>query len=155
MIDQNEAIKDWLLQCPQIQSDMLFFNYLKGEDGTFGLATTANSSYLARYIDGSILVGYQFAVIKFVSMSGEPVAYTLEDIKEMNAVQEIVSWANLQGRLRNFPQIVDNLEDIESLEAMTQNPTLAGVDSSSGTALAKYMFEILIKYIIKENNNAY
>ena len=70
VIDKNQAIIDFLIQCPQIASIPLYFNAIKAEDENKEIITISTDKVLnTPYIDGSVQKQYSFSIIDFRSVS--------------------------------------------------------------------------------------
>ena len=151
MVDKNQAIIDFIMQCPTIAENPLFFNFLNAKDNDKQLITQANETRLnSKYIDGSILKRYTFTLIDFKSVAYEPIpkveGYISENVEEYEAVQSIMNWVNEQGDLMRYPNFGNDCI-IESMHTTSENPNLNGVDTSVSPALAKYSMSIQIDYI--------
>lgn len=151
MVDKNQAIIDFIMQCPTIAENPLFFNFLNANDNDKQIITQANETQLnSKYIDGSILKRYLFTLIDFKSVAYEPIpkveGYISENVEEYEAVQSIMNWVNEQGDLMQYPDFGNDCI-IESMHTTSENPNLNGVDTSVSPALAKYSMSIQIDYI--------
>ena len=63
MVDKNQAIIDFLLQCPQLRSNPLFFNFTEAKDNNKQLLPLANDKLMNRtFIDGSVMKRYTFTL---------------------------------------------------------------------------------------------
>ena len=150
-VDKNQAVIDFLLQCPTIASNPLFFNFLNAEDENKQVITHSNDKQTQRaYVDGSVMKRYTFSIIDFRSVAYQPIpratGYSSENVDEMLDVQSIMDWVNEQADLRNFPDFGSDCI-IDSMTTTTENPNLNGVDTQVTPALAKYSMSIRIDYI--------
>lgn len=162
MTDKNQAIIDFLLTCPTIQSNPLFFNFLNARNNSKQIITQANDTSLNRnFIDGSVLKRYTFTIIDFRSVSFEAVPrnsdipgtttqtdYVSENVEELFDVQGIIDWINEQADLHNYPDFGNDCL-IDEMRCTSENPNLNGVDTSVTPALAKYSMSIQIDYLDK------
>lgn len=153
MIDKNQAVIDYLIQCPQIYNNPLFFNAINAQDNNKQVVTLANERNVTRpYIDGSVLKRYTFTIIDFKSVSYQPVVkvegdeYKNENVSDMLDTQGIIDWIDEQSVNHNYPNFGDDCM-IEDIKALTDNPNLNGIDTSSSPSLAKYSISIQIDYI--------
>ena len=154
-VDKNQAIIDFLLQCPTIADNPLFFNFLNAEDTSKQIITQANSKVLnQRFIDGSVMRRYTFTIVDFRSVAYQPVpkaeGYVSENVEELLDVQGIMDWVNEQAKLRNFPDFGEDCI-IDYMETVTENPNLNGIDTQVTPALAKYSMSIRIDFLDKSN----
>lgn len=150
MVDKNQAVIDFLLECPAIQSSPLYFQFINAKDDNKQIVTIGNERLLHRpFIDGSIAKRYTFTVIDFKSITYNAIPKGLngtnENVEEMFEVQSIIDWVDEQATLRNYPDFGEDCE-IDDIRALSDNPNLNGVDTSVQPALAKYSVSIQIDY---------
>lgn len=150
-VDKNQAVIDFLIQCPTIASNPLFFNFLNAKDDSKQIVTQADDVSLNRnFIDGSKLKRYTFTIIDFRSIIDQPIpkisGYISENVEEMFDVQGILNWVNEQADLGNYPDFgEDNM--IDGMKTTSDTPNLNGVDTQVTPALAKYSISIQIDYV--------
>ena len=152
-VDKNQAVIDFLITCPQIQSNPLFFNFGNPKDNNAQLMAVANEKQLHKpFLDGSVEKQYTFTVMDFKSISYFAVVkdpqYLNENVEDMMDVQAIIDWVTEQNDIRNFPDFGEDCF-IDSMEALTDNPNLNSIDTSVTPALARYSFSVRITYIDK------
>ena len=150
-VDKNKAIIEYLLQCPAIVSNPVFFNAIKAQDNSKGIVTMANDKAVSRpYIDGSISKRYAFTILDFRSITFNPLVtipgYDNENVQDLLDVQGIIDWISEQNENRNFPDFGENFM-IDEILTTTDNPNLNGVDNSVTPALAKYSITVQVNYI--------
>lgn len=150
-IDKNQAVIDFLLTCPAIQENPLFFNFLNAKDETKQLVMTGNEKSINKaFIDGSIQKRFTFTIIDYKSIAYQAIVnnplYVNENVQEILETQGIIDWISEQNDLRNFPNFGVDCE-IEEMRTLTENPNLNGVDTSVSPALAKYSISIQIDYV--------
>lgn len=151
MVDKNQATIEFLMNCPAISSNPLFFNFLNAKDNNKQLITQANDTTLnQQYIDGSVLKRYTFTLIDFRSVTYEAIPkmeqYVSENVEEMFDVQGIINWIREQADLKNYPNFGEECL-IDDMTTTSENPSLNGVDTSVTPALAKYSMTIQIDYL--------
>ena len=151
MVDKNQAIIDFLLTCPQILANPLFFNFLKAKDNDKQIVTQSNEKSLNNsYVDGSVMKRYTYSIIDYRSVVYEPLpkiaGYTSENVEELLDVQGILDWVDEQNEDRNYPDFGAGC-DIDSMRGTSENPNLNGVDTNVTPALAKYSITIQIDYL--------
>lgn len=152
-IDKNQVVIDYLLDCPQIATSRLFFNYINAKNDNVQLITTANDRIIhAQYIDGSVLKRYTFNLIVFKSITYnaivKQVGYPDENIDDMLDVQGIIDWVDEQNEARNYPDFGPDCV-VEEITTLTDNPELDGVNDDISPALAQYSISIRIEYLDK------
>jgi len=149
--DKNQAVIDFLLQCPQIKNNKLFFNYINGKDNDKQIITVSNDRSIQRpYIDGSVLRRYTFTLIDFRSITDQAIVkssgFPNENVEELFDVQAILNWINDQAENRNYPDFGESCI-VDDMKTSSDTPSLNGVDSGVKPALAKYSISIFIDYI--------
>lgn len=152
-VDKNKAILEYLIQCPEISSNKVFFNYINAKDDTAQIITLANDRAIDQpYIDGSVLKRYTFTIIEFKSITDIAIpkesGYPHENVEDMLSVQNVIDWIDEQNELYNFPDFGDDCL-IDSIQALTDNPDLNGIDTNLTPALAKYSISIRVDYLDK------
>lgn len=155
MVDKNQAVIDYMLQCPQINENALYFNFGEAKDNNKQIITQGNDKAMNKpYIDGSVLKRYTFTLFDFRSIAALAVpkgfAYTSENVEEILDVQSIIDWIAEQEELRNYPNFGEDCI-VEGIKAITDNPNLNGIDTSVSPALARYSISIQIQYLDTTN----
>lgn len=150
-MDKNQAIIDYLITCPKIQDNPLYFNFIHGNEDDKQIITTGNEKTIDRpYVDGSVLKRFTFTIIDFKSVAYRAVvkdgAHVDENVEDILQVQDIIDWIEEQNEIRNFPNFGEDCI-IESISTTANNPNLNGVDSNVSPALAKYSISIQVNYI--------
>lgn len=150
-MDKTQAVIDFISQCPQIQSNPLFFNFLNAKDNVKGIVTQANDVSLhTPYIDGSVEKRYTFTIIDFRSLVYQalPKAEGLvsENVEDFLDVKAILDWVNEQADNENYPDFGEDCI-IDKMQSTSDNPNLNGVDTNVAPALAKYSITIQIDYL--------
>ncbi len=151
MDDKNQAVINFLLQCPQIKGNPLFFNYGEAESDNKQIITTANNKSVSKeYIDGSVLKRYTFTIIDHKSITAQALVDIAglknENVEEMFDVQGIINWIEEQESNQNYPDFGEKCQ-IEKMWAATDSPNLNGIDTSVKPALAKYSVSVIIEYL--------
>lgn len=151
MADKNQAVIDFLLNCPQLHNNPLFFNVINAKDNDKQIVTQSNDVSLNRtFVDGSVMRRFTFSIIDFRSVVYQPLpkveGYTSENVEEMFDVQGIMDWVNAQADDYNFPDFGEGY-NIDSMQTTSDTPNLNGVDTSVTPALAKYSMSIQIDYL--------
>ena len=150
-VDKNQAVIAFLLQCPTIASNPVYFNFLNAKDNDKQIITQTNETDLNHnYIDGCIMKRFTFTIIDFRSVAYLPIpsvaGYVSENVEEMFDVQGILDWVNAQADAENFPDFGESCI-IDKMKTTSENPNLNGVDTGVTPALAKYSISIQIDYI--------
>lgn len=150
-IDKNQAVIDYIIQCPKIVNSPLYFNFLNAGDGTTQFLTQSNERYASkRYIDGSILRVYSFMIVCFKSTADIAVVklegYPNENITDMSDIQALIDWIQEQEDLHNYPNFGEDCL-VEEISTTSENPHFDGIDEQVSPPLAIYSVTIEIKYL--------
>ena len=150
-LNKNQAIIDFLMQMDYIKDNSLFFNFINASNDNKQLVAMSDDKALDRtYIDGSVLKRFTFTLIDYKSITYNPLVnltgYSNENVDDLLDVQSIIDWITEQNDLHNYPNFGSDCE-IQSMEALSNQPNLNGVDTSLTPALAKYSVSIRIEYI--------
>lgn len=157
-MDKNQVIISYMLNCPVIHDNPLFFNAIQAQDENKEIITIANDRVMnTRYIDGSVMKRYSFTIVDFRSISFNPVPiidettttepeYKAENVEDMFDVQGIIDWIEEQRDSGNYPDFGDDCV-IDDMVTTSDIPNLNGVDANVSPALAKYSITIQIDYI--------
>ncbi|MBQ9428615.1 MAG: hypothetical protein IJU41_03615 [Clostridia bacterium] len=143
MNDFNKSIKNWLLKCPEIKADKLFFNFLSAGAENQSFQIVENTT-VSEDICGNEIGRYTFAVIDFRTLSASPVFRTEIDFDRMADCAGITEWLNAQIRAKNYPTAPAGMV-IQRMSAPPA-PSFAGADRNEGMNLAKYMIQVTIDY---------
>ena len=151
MVNKNQSIIDFLLECPEIKQNSLYFNFISAKDTNKQIITQSNDKSLNRtYIDGSVLKRYTFTIISFISIAPNPIpkieGKVDENVSDLVNIQSIIDWVTEQNDNYNYPDFGEHCE-INSIEALSENPNLDGIDNSSSPPLAKYSLTIRVEYL--------
>lgn len=151
-VDKHQAMLDYLLTCPTVLNNPLFFNFGEAKENNNQFVTTSNSeTFGTRYIDGSITKFYVFTLLSFKTISYNAVVkttgdYSDENLLEMTEFQEVIDWINEQEDAHNYPNFGEDCE-IDAITCMTANPVLSDVDTSQEPAIATYSITIQVEYL--------
>ena len=64
MVDKNQAVIEYLLSCPAVQDNQLFFNFAEEADDNNQIITHGDDTALNQsYIDGSVLKSFTFTML--------------------------------------------------------------------------------------------
>jgi len=151
VVDKNQAIIDFLMGCPLIAENPVYFNFAQAKDNSKSIVTVATDKAIDRsFIDGSVKKRYNFTIIDFKSVIDQALptipGYTSENVADVFDVQSIIDWIDEQNDSRNYPEFGENCL-VEEMRTTTDNPNLNGVDSNQKPNLAKYSITIQVDYI--------
>lgn len=151
-MDKDKVMIEYLLSCPAINGNSLFFNYAEGSDDTNHFLTQATDiSKDKPFIDGSELKQYAFSIITYKSLGTQSVdksnVESDENLDELSEVQSIIDWITEQSEQRNYPNFGENCQ-IDDMVCTTDKPVFTGVfQDSVGTPTARYSMTINIDYL--------
>ena len=172
-IDKNQAIIDYLLQCPQIKGTPLYFNLVDARDNTIQIITHSEDKTTNKpYIDGSVEKNYTVDMIVFKSVSDLPIVqasgnqieiigtstdtstgtdepfYINENIDDLADAQALLDWIEEQDDIHNYPNFGENCF-INEIATTTDTPRVEGINTELSPQLAMYLIEITVNYIDK------
>lgn len=153
-MDKNQSVIDFMLNCPVISSNPVFFNAIKAQDENKEIITIANDRTMnSNFIDGSVMKRYSFTIVDFRTISYNPVPKNTglverksENVEDMFDVQGIIDWVEAQKDSGTFPDFGENCV-IDDMTTTSDTPNLNGIDSGVAPSLAKYSITIQIDYI--------
>ena len=150
-VDKNESIITYLLGCPVIADNPLFFNFINAKDNNNQIITSGNDTALqVKYVDGSILKEYIFTIVLFKSVSQNAVVkaegYPDENVTDLADIKSLIDWINEQDSIYNYPDFGEDCR-VDSIETLTSIPVLEAVDTSMQPALGRYSIAIRIPYL--------
>lgn len=150
-VDKNQAVIDFLLECPQIQGSPLYFNFINAKDNNKQFITSSNDVYTHRpYVDGSVRKRYTFTIIDFKSINDMALVtesgYPNENVEDMSDVQNLIDWINTSGDEHNYPNFGEECI-IDSMITTSDEPRLESINVEITPPLAMYSVTIQIDYI--------
>lgn len=150
-MDKNQAVIDYLMTCPSISGNPLFFNFANAKEDSKQLITvTDDRSLQTPYVDGSVLKRYTCTIIDHKAIGYNAIVglagYQDENVEGMFDVQEILDWVDAQNDIKNFPDFGSNCV-VDSISALTETPNLNGTDTTVNPPLAKYSISIRVVYL--------
>ena len=153
-MDKNVAMIKFLMQCPIIQNNPLFFNFADEEDGNNHFITEKDS-IKKTYIDGSALKQYTFTIASYSSVSHNAIVndenedtIADENIENMAKVQQILDWIEEQSDNCNFPDFGDECV-VEEMFPLSTDPDIDGIDTSVNPPIARYSVGVKLMYLDK------
>ena len=149
-MDKNQAMVKFLIGCPTIQENPLFFNFADEEDGNNHFITTKDTKKVT-YIDGSVLKQYTFTIASYHAVSHNAVLNENDEIidenmENMAKVQEILDWIDEQADNRVYPDFGPQFV-VESMETLTTDPDIDGIDTSVNPPMARYSVGVKLLYL--------
>ena len=145
-MDKNEKVIEFLLNCPIIQENPLFFNFADEEDGNNHFITESDKTKKS-YVDGSYLKTYTFTIACYKSVSYNAVIGAVdENMENMAMVQDILDWINEKADNRVYPDFGSDYV-IENMTTLTSDPDVDGIDTSVNPPLARYSVGVQIEYL--------
>ncbi len=149
MRDKNVAMIEFLMDCPIIQENPLFFNFAEEEDGNNHYITEKVST-VAQYIDGSALKQYTFTIASYsyvthVAIDNDNVLVN-ENLENMAKIQGILDWINEQSESDNFPDFGEECI-VDSMSTLTSDPNIDGIDTSVNPPIARYSVGVKLMYL--------
>lgn len=155
VVDKNQAIINYLIQCPQILNSPLYFNLIEAADDNIQIVTISEDKNMSKpFIDGSIAKRYTFNLIMFKSISDLEVTktgssyYPNENVDDLAQAQALIDWIDEQNDNRNFPDFGATCL-IDDIQTTTDTPQFDGINDELSPQLAMYSIAIVVNYIDK------
>ena len=150
-VDKNQAVINYIIQCPTIKNSPLYFNFINAEDDTNQFVTRSSERYASKqYIDGSVEKIYSFTIILYKSTADIAVVkidgYPNENISDMSDIQNLIDRIAEQSELRNYPDFGEKCL-IDDIYTTTENPNFDGINEEVSPPLAIYSVTIEIPYL--------
>ena len=150
-MDKNKAVVDFLLTCPYLKNNPVFYNFGKAESDNKQIVTIANDTKVnVPFIDGSVRKRYVFTIIDYKSVAYRALVAregaSDENLDNAFEAQQVIDWVSEQADSRNYPDFGTDCV-IDDMQVTTDQPNMGGVDTAVTPALAKYSFSIKIDYI--------
>jgi len=151
MIDKNQAVIDYLIQCPQILNSPLYFNLINAKNDNVQIITSADDVTTTRpYVDGSIPKRYTFSIVTFKSITDLALVkdseYPNENVDDLAEAQALIDWVHEQEDIQNYPNFGEDCY-IDSIQTTTDTPRFDGINDELTPPLAMYTIAIVINYI--------
>jgi len=150
-MDKNQAIIDYLIQCPYIQNSPLYFNLVNARNDDVQIITSSEDvTTRTPYIDGSIPKKYTFTLITFKSITDMAVVkdsqHVNENVDDLADVQSLLDWIHEQEDAHNYPDFGDDCY-IDDIQTTTDEPQFDGINDELTPPLAMYSISIIVNYI--------
>lgn len=150
-VDKNQAVINYIIQCPTIRNSPLYFNFINAETDTNQFVTQTSERYASRrYVDGSVLKIYSFTIITFKSAADIAVVkldgYQNENVSDMSDIQALIDWIREQNKLHHYPSFGEDCL-IDEIRTTTENPSFDGINDQESPPLAVYSITIEIQYL--------
>ena len=156
MIDKNKATLNFIATYPEMATSPIFMNFINATNDDVQFLTSGNDKDLNKeFVDGSVMKQYIFSIVITKTIASMALAKegangenTIdgENIDDMAEVQAFMDWINKQGKDQNYPDFGSDCV-IEEMHTTAENPSIDGINTETGPALALYSVEIRIVYI--------
>lgn len=139
-----ENIKDWLSQCPDVDS-YIYFNVIPIEPETTAITTMPSERVIMEFIDGSKEkeVLFNINLIKQYDDGGTSDINVLA----IKAFESITRWVEEQNLKQNYPEFDDNIF-VESIECSYTTPD---VYVSPEQGVCRYESQYKLTYLEKRS----
>lgn len=161
MVDKNQAVIKFLMNCEEIQNNPLFFNFADADDGNNHIISETDT-IKRRYIDGSVLKQYTFSIACYSSVAHNAIQSEEEisdkNLENMAYVQKILDWIDEQAHplptsqdIQPEPHFPDfgPMCEIDDMTTLTTDPDIDGIDTSVNPPIARYSIGVNIIYLDK------
>lgn len=139
MTNKHKVVLDYLSNYPDIKS-FLYFNTSLEELNHTSVNTITSDYFEQKYLRGGIK-NYDFAI----TFIGQYDTGTSDiNINQIFDLEKFMLWIDEQNKNKNFPEF--EVGEVISIENLQNEPSFSGINETGN--LAKYMFQIRIKYLI-------
>ena len=150
-MDKTKAMISFLMTCPYITSNPLFYNFGKFGSDTQHVKTRANDINTSTpFIDGSVQKQFTLILLVYKPVADRAIlnrsGVSDENIDNEVEVQQVIDWVRTQAKARNFPNFGSDCT-IDDMTVTSDEPNTNGVDKAVTPVLAKYSISIRIDYI--------
>lgn len=139
MTNKHKVVLDYLSNYPDIKS-FLYFNTSLEELNHTSVNTITSDYFEQKYLRGGIK-NYDFA-ITFIGQYDTGTSDV--NVNQIFDLEKFMLWIDEQNKNKNFPEFEDR--EVISIENLQNEPSFSGINETGN--LAKYMFQIRIKYLI-------
>lgn len=164
-MDKNSALLSYIMGCPIIANNPLYFNVANEKDNNNQIIVNGDDVLVNKpYIDGTVEKRYTVNVLMYKSVAYNPVVleeviypdgttalvpssiYVDENVVDMSDGQEFIDWINEQNDARNFPDFGPTCI-VDRIYTGTNKPIFNGVNADKQAPLAQYSIGIIVEYI--------
>lgn len=136
--NKHDALMDWLFRNESIRR--LYFNFSDTQNGNVVVATNSGNYVIKRFVDGSSVRAYDFALIQYKPLNTVDVNSN-ENAEVMFDAEQLMDWIDEQEKNRMYPHfdgcVVMKVENLQNM------PSVAGMNDTE----AKYLFSCRITYL--------
>lgn len=148
-MDKNQKMVDFLLTCPTISENPLYFNFGTVEDKAHQIITSYDDVLLQKpYIDGSVAKRYTCSIDGFKTLTTNPVIPNMpaENLEDFDEAQDLLDWINDCGEEFIFPDFGNNCI-IDSMKCLTAHPEIFSIQDNLSPSVAVYRIRVQIDYL--------
>lgn len=164
-IDKNQAMLNYIMTCPVIRDNPLYFNVANEKDNNNQIIVNGDDVAISKpFVDGTIEKRYTVRVLMYKSVAYNPIVvdetldeqgnkivtpstiYIDENLIDMSDGQELIDWITDQNENKVFPDFGTDCI-IESVFTLTDKPVFNGVNADKQSPLAQYSIGVTIEYI--------
>ena len=136
--NKHDALMEWLFSNESIRR--LYFNFSDTQNGNVVVATNSGNYVMKRFVDGSSIRAYDFAMIQYKPLNTVDVNSN-ENAEIMFDAEQLMDWIDEQEKNRTYPHFQGcTVMKVENLQNM---PSVAGMNDTE----AKYLFSCRITYL--------
>lgn len=136
MASMIQGVVDYVTQCPLLAKGYIRVDSLGPRPIEYGIAVLPCDPIVKKYVDGSSMRQYLFAVTsrEYYSMD------MIQNIKNSEFYEDLADWFEAQNKAQNFPDL-GSRKEVQKIELVT-----SGYLFSTDGKTARYQLEIRIKY---------
>lgn len=150
-----EAVIAFLLTCPNVSGNSVFFTLGQMRDGAKKVNVEASDVATQKpFIDGGVQKRYTVNLDCFKPISINPLVSTATDLNvtSFEDAQAVIDWIVAQDDDDNYPDFGTDCV-IDEMKPVTQEPKFVGVDNSASPKYAVYRITVQINYL--DNSKTY
>lgn len=136
MSSMIQGVVDYVTQCPLLAKGYIRVDSLGAQPIEYGIATLPSDPIVKRYVDGSSIRQYLFAVTSREYYSID----MIQNIKNSEFYENLADWFEDQNKAHNFPDLGEG-KTVQKMELVT-----SGYLFSTDRKTARYQLEIRIIY---------
>ena len=136
-----ESVKNWLLECPYLDG-RIDVDYLDEETDAYSIDTVPCEEVLKRYLDGSTLKQFQFAVASRRAYEQN----ISQNLSNLEFFENLTAWVEQKARAREFPVMDNNRTAQRIVVTSTAYPFII-----SENGKARYQIQMRLEYFEKRS----
>ena len=139
--NKHAAVTKWLSKCPFL-TDNVVFDFLNERQGSVALVPVAGETWIKRYVRGTGIKAYQFAVQVMLASTESDDSTNTDNMYLLDTWR---GWIEEQETQKNYPNFGKRCSDFE----LTNLSNMAQPAQRFASGFTKYTFYAQLKYLEK------